>query len=250
QDMPASSARRILPLPFDGDDCRGIDSRRGAYREPMPRTCQCKSCGTILNLPSNVAPGKRMRCPKCGFKFAVTVADASSESTVAAPLDADPSPTGVDLPRMPGSPDDLPLLASDKDLRETFELPLVSAREAEREGAAPSKAVGDATALFQDRPGPRRRGAAGDVRSQARRCSSCGGLVPQGMSICVSCGTDQEPGLRVGLDDDSAPPPPPTPAGPPLHIAVIGGLLGVGALILLILSLIKSVGEAETWQNY
>src|SRR5262249_42148741 len=155
-----------------------------------------------------------------------------------------------DLPRMPGNPDDLPLLASDKDLRETFDLPLVSAREAEREGAAPAKAVGDATALFQDRPGPRRRGAAGDARSQARRCSHCGRLVAQGMSACVSCGSEREPGLRAGLAAAPTPPPPPPTTGPPLHIAVIGGLLGVGALILLILSLIKSVGGAETWQNY
>src|SRR3954462_10867425 len=132
----------------------------------MPRTTQCQSCRTILNLPLNIAAGKRLRCPKCGVKFAVTVADANSESPLAAPLDADPTLTGLDLPRMPSNPDDLPILGSEKDLRETFDLPLVSARDAERQGASPAQAVGDATALFQDRPGPRRRGTAGDVRSQ------------------------------------------------------------------------------------
>jgi hypothetical protein len=202
-------------------------------------------------LPPNVAPGKKLRCPKCGLKFAVTVADASSESTLGGPLDADPTISVPDLPKYEGGQDDLPLLASDRDIRETFELPLVSARDAERQGAsAPAGAVGDAAALFQDRPGPRRRSTAGDARSQARRCVNCGGLVPQGMSTCVSCGVDQETGLRVGLEDDLAPPPPPPPSGPPLHIAVIGGLLGTAALILLVLSLIKSVGPAENWQNY
>ena len=51
----------------------------------MPRTIQCKSCGIILNIPDNVSAGKRLRCPKCGLRFVVTVADASSESTLAAP---------------------------------------------------------------------------------------------------------------------------------------------------------------------
>src|SRR5579875_2827588 len=193
----------------------------------MPRTTQCKSCRTILNLPPNVAAGKRLRCPKCGLKFAVTVADANSESTLAAPLDADPTVTGLDLPPLASSPDDLPIPVSDKDLRETFDLPLIGAREAERQGASSVQAVGDATALFQDRPAPRRRAAPGDARGQARRCSHCGGLVPQGMSICVTCGTDQETRLRVGLEDDLVPPPPPPATGPPLHIAIIGGLLGV-----------------------
>jgi hypothetical protein len=70
------------------------------------------------------------------------------------------------------------------------------------------------------------------------------------MSICVSCGVDQETGMRVGLEDDLAPPPPPAPSGPPIHVAVVGGLLGVGALILFVLSLVKSVGVAQGWENY
>ena len=41
----------------------------------------------------------------------------------------------------------------------------------------------------------------------------------------MTCGTDQETGLRVGLEDDLVPPPPPRPQGPPLHISIIGGLL-------------------------
>jgi len=71
------------------------------------------------------------------------------------------------------------------------------------------------------------------------------------MSICVSCGVDQETGMRVGLEDDLAPPPPPPPSGPPIHVAVVGGLLGVGALILFVLSLVRSVQQgAQGWENY
>jgi hypothetical protein len=139
---------------------------------------------------------------------------------------------------------------ADRDLRETFDLPLMSGRDAEREGASASPDVSDAAALFRDRGEARRRPTAGEARSQARRCSRCGGVVPQGMSTCVSCGVDQETGLRVGLDDDLVPPPPPRPSGPPLHVAVVGGLLGVGALILLILSLINSAGGAESWRTW
>lgn len=216
----------------------------------MPQTTQCQNCGVVLNLPAKVKPGKHLRCPKCGARFAVSVADASSESTLAAPLDADATLSHFNLPNRDGRGDDLPLPMADKDLRETFDLPLMSARDAERQGAAPAAAVSDAASLFQEDPAPRRRRTAADARSQARRCSNCGGLVPQGMSICVSCGVDQETGLRVGLEDDLIPPPPPPPSGPPIHVAVVGGLLGVAALILLVVSLLQSVGGAAGWENY
>jgi hypothetical protein len=213
----------------------------------MPQTTQCQSCGVILNMPSNVPAGKRLRCPKCGLRFVVTVADASSESTLAAPLDADATLSNFNMPNRGGIPDDLPLLSSDRDLRETFDLPLSSARDAERAGAAP---VSDAASLFQDEPLVRRKKSAADARLTARRCSNCGGVVPQGMSICVSCGYDQETKMRVSLEDDLAPPPPPPPSGPPIHVAVVGGLLGVAALILLVMSLARSVGGAEGLQTY
>lgn len=216
----------------------------------MPRTTQCKSCGAILNLPEKVPAGKRLRCPKCGLRFVVTVADASSESTLAAPLDAEAAHSNFNLPKRPPAPDDLPLPMADKDLRETFDLPLMSARDAERQGAGPAAAVSDAASLFRDEPAPRRRTTAAEARSHARRCSNCGGFVPQGMSICVNCGVDQETGMRVGLEDDLAPPPPPPPSGPPIHVAVVGTLLGAGALVLLIVSLVRSVGAGEGWQNY
>jgi hypothetical protein len=216
----------------------------------MPRTIQCQSCRITLNIPDNVSAGKRLRCPKCGLRFVVTVADASSESTLAAPLDADPMFSGFDIERPRTPPDDLPLLTSGGDLRDTFDLPLMSARDAERAGASARPETSDAAALFEDRAGPKRRVTAADARARARRCSNCGGVVPQGMSICVTCGVDQETGLRVGLEDDLVPPPPPRPSGPPLHVSIIGGLLGVAGLTLMILSLVKSVGGPGGWQNY
>ncbi len=66
----------------------------------------------------------------------------------------------------------------------------------------------------------------------------------------MSCGLDQETGLRVGMEDDLIPPPPPRPQGPPLHVAIMGGLCGTAGLILLILSLVRSSGGAQGLQNY
>lgn len=220
----------------------------------MPRTTQCPSCGVVLNIPDRAIAGKRLRCPKCAYRFRVTETDASSASTLAAPLNAETTHSSHQIPSRPPSPDDLPLPIAEGDLREAFGLPLADARSLERTGAVSSEpapsAISDAAALFQDDPKPRRRPSAAEARSLARRCSSCGGFVPQGMSICVVCGTDQETGMRVGLEDDLAPPPPPPPSGPPVHIAAVGGLLGVAALILLILSLVRSVGGSDSLLTY
>lgn len=173
----------------------------------MPRTTQCQNCGIILNLPANAAAGKRLKCPKCGLRFALTVADASSESTLAGPADADWL-SRVDLETLKPPLDDLPVSLGDHDLRETFDLPLMSGgRDAE---TAPGAGMADAASLL-DEPAPKRRKTAAEARSTARRCSNCGGYVPQGMSVCMSCGLDQETGVRVGMDDDLIPPPPPRP---------------------------------------
>ncbi len=180
----------------------------------------------------------------------MTVADASSASTLPGPADAD-WPSRYEMPIKPPTPEELPLPLADRDLRDTFDLPLMSARDAEQSGMATDSAIGDAAALLDDRGGPKRRVTAAEARGRARRCSQCGGLVPQGMSICVSCGMDQETGMRVGLADDLAPPPPPPPQGPPIHISLIGGLCGTCGLILLIVSIVRSVGNsADAWQKY
>jgi len=203
----------------------------------MPRTTQCQNCGIVLNLPANAPAGKRLKCPRCGLRFAMSQADASSESTLASPTDAD-WPSRMDIETRAPSPEDLPVSLGDHDLRETFDLPLMSGRDAERAGAAPEPAIGDAASLL-DEPAPQRRRTAAEARLKARRCS-CGGYVPQGMSICMSCGLDQETGLRVGLEDDLTPAGPPPPQGPPLHVAIMGGLCGTAGLILLILALVSS----------
>jgi hypothetical protein len=198
----------------------------------------CRKCLALLNLPAAAIAGKRLKCPRCGTRFVLTDEDASSASTLPGQADA-AEPSAYDLPKRPPSVEDLPVPLAEGDLRETFELPLVGAREAERSEVASSGAA-DVAGLFQD-AGPVQRRAAAELRSKARRCAHCGGLVPVGMSVCASCGTDQESGMRVGLEDDLSPPPPPRALGPPVHVAIIGGTCAVGGLILLLLALIQSV---------
>jgi len=222
-----------------------LTERRGNIQEPgpkavMPQTIQCNQCGVILNLPPKVKPGKRMKCPRCGNRFNITQAEASSASTVPGMHDA-AATSAFDLQKKPNIPDDLPPSLGDADLRETFDLPLVSGsgRDAERGADEPGAGAADVAGLFEQ-GAPRRRTTAAEARSTARRCSQCGGVVPQGMSICGFCGTDQETGLRVGLADDLAPPPPPPPTGPPVHVSIAGGLCITGSLILLVLAIIQS----------
>jgi hypothetical protein len=150
--------------------------------------------------------------------------------------------------RRPPSGDDVPAPRAEGDLRETFDLPLVSAREAERSEMAPGSHTADAAGLFAD-PGPSaKKRSAAEARAKGRRCTHCGGLVPQGMSICSACGTDQETGMRVGLEDDLAPPPAAPAQGPPLHISIIGTFCVAAAVILLILAIIESVREQSQLQ--
>jgi hypothetical protein len=210
----------------------------------MPRTIQCSECRVRLNLPASVTAGKRLKCPKCGYKFVVSEAEASSASTLPGMVDAADT---LSLPtsRKPPNRDDLLAPRAEGDLREAFDLPLVSAREAERMEMAAGSPAADVGGLIADPgPGARVRSAA-DARAKGRRCSHCGGFVPQGMSICSACGTDQETGMRVGLEDDLIPPPPAPAQGPPLHISIIGTFCIVAGLILLILAIIQSVTETS-----
>jgi hypothetical protein len=212
----------------------------------MPQTIQCQRCGVILNLPPHVPAGKRLKCPKCATRFVVSETDASSVST--APGMSDAAPTSFDMEKRPPSADDLPNATSEGDLRDTFELPLTGGRDIERGEAGPATA--DAAGLFQDHGASKRRVTAAEARSKARRCVHCGSSVPQGMSICPTCGTDQETGMRVGLEDDLSPPPPPRPQGPPLHISIIGGLCGTAAIIMALASVIKSTQGASSVEHY
>ena len=141
--------------------------------------------------------------------------------------------------RRPGRPAASSL--GDQDLRETFDLPLMSGRDAERAGAAAGTGDRRCGGTVRRSGGPKRRITAADARARARRCS-CGGFVPQGMSICISCGVDQETGLRVGLEDDLAPAPASAPSARPCMWRSWAASCGVAGLTLLILSLIRSVG--------
>jgi hypothetical protein len=213
----------------------------------MPRTILCQNCGLILNLPDRVTAGKKMKCPKCASRFEVTERDANSASTPPGVADAAMA-SSHELARRAVFDDELPLPVGDHDLRDIFATPVASAAAVERSAASPADAgLSDAEALLRDDPAPRRKPKGAEARAQARRCSKCGGVVPMGMSICASCGLDQETGLRIDLDDLA--PPPPRPPGPPLHIAIIGFLCGLVSVVLLILALIQSVrGEAGVTQ--
>jgi len=176
--------------------------------------------------------------------------DASSLSGL--PGQADAANTSFDLEKRPPSREDLPVPRSEGDLRDTFDLPLVvgGGRDAERGEANLDPATADAAALFKDDGPSKRRPTSAEARSRARRCTHCGSGVPQGMSLCPTCGTDQETGVRVGLEDDLAPPPPPRVQGPPLHVAVVGGLCGTAGLILTLLGVINSTRSESSLQNY
>jgi hypothetical protein len=214
----------------------------------MPQTIQCARCGIVLNLPPHVQVGKRLKCPRCANRFVVSDADASSLSTLPGPADA--AWTSFDLEKRPTSPAELPIPHSERDLRETFDLPLVSGREAERGEVVSGPGPADVAALFKDDAPSKRRPTPAEARARARRCSHCGGFVPQGMSICVTCGTDQDTGMRVGLADDLAPPPPLRSPGPPLHVSIIGGLCATGGIILMLLGVIQSTRGKSDMQNF
>ncbi|QEH33314.1 hypothetical protein OJF2_18150 [Aquisphaera giovannonii] len=206
----------------------------------MPRTILCQKCGIVLNLPDHTPAGKRLKCPRCAHRFQLTEQDASAESTLAGPADAMASSTR-EFGTRPPSVDDLPVASGDRDLRDLFELPSGTADSIEHAAAGdPRRSEGDAAALFQAEPARRKKPRGAEARAQARRCVVCGSVVPAGMSLCPACGVDQETGLRVDLTDDLIAPPPPRAAGPPLHIAVIGVLAGLGSLALLVIALANS----------
>jgi len=128
------------------------------------------------------------------------------------------------------------------DLRDTFDLPLL----VDDEPTAPSKRqVGDAEALFKEKPGAPRRQSAAEARARARRCPDCGGVVPAGMSLCNTCGLNLETGQRVDLDEDLAPAPVIRTAGPPMGVSIIGGLGFLGSIILAVITLVQAARAEE-----
>jgi hypothetical protein len=135
-----------------------------------------------------------------------------------------------DLPTAPGT------------LRETFDLPLLG----EDTSSPPIGLVpeADPMALLREEPAPRRKPMAAEARAQARRCPTCGGVVPRGMSLCSTCGLDLESGQRIDLTEDLTMPAPIRRQEVPIAAWIVGGLTIFASVLFAIISLIQwSRGE-------
>src|SRR5262245_18152631 len=104
----------------------------------MHRSVLGTICGTLLNLPDWITPGKRMKCPNCTHRFVVTEEDASSESTAPGLVYADVL-SSRELGTRPPSNDDLPIPQEGRDLRDMFELPLGTGASIEKSAVSGKK---------------------------------------------------------------------------------------------------------------
>jgi len=206
----------------------------------MPRIIHCPDCGISLNVP-DAAVGRRLKCPRCGTKF-------ESDGTRTAQLPPSPS-TGTkgDLNRSgsvmipsPSGRGDFDMPKTSGSLREMFDLP--AGTEEGQTSHLPTSAapIADPFALLKDDAPSRRRQTAAEGRARARRCPTCGGVVPLGMSLCGTCGLDLETGARIDLaesiDTISGPR---RPSGLPIGVWVVG-MISMGlSVIFTIISLIK-----------
>ena len=213
----------------------------------MPATTQCNQCGIVLNVPDQ-ALGKRLKCPRCGTRFG-TGAAGSVESSILL-QSAQPSSSQGEVGSRPASSvEALPIVSGE--VREVYGPPVLNevgggAKAATRSAPAAtspvsaSKPVADAQALFDDGPKKSaRRPSAAEARSKTRRCPTCGGVVPVGMSLCSTCGLDLETGIRVSLEDDpvsAAPRRPPLP----LIVSIVGAISLLGSVIF-------SIATASLW---
>jgi hypothetical protein len=197
----------------------------------------------VLNIPEEAA-GKRLKCPKCGTKFHAEVAGTAAGISVHDAAPADPSSQEI---RRGHGDVDLPTAAGN--LRETFDLPLLGELAAESQPKKAARPAGDALALFDDGPKPSaKRPTGAEARAKARRCPTCGGHIPAGMSICQTCGLDLETGMRVGLDEDLAPPPPVQAVSLPLHVMLVGGICALGGALLAAFSTYQSFQGEPGWR--
>ncbi len=203
------------------------------------------------------AAGRRLKCPKCGTKFFPDASNPNVASSATTPGIADASlDSMLDVAAIRSNPDlpvssnelrggghgqaDMPTASGD--LRDTFDLPLLVD---DTPTSHPTRQVGDAEALFQEKSVAKRRQGAAEARARARRCPTCGGVVPAGMSLCNSCGLNLETGQRVDLDEDLAPPPMIRTAGAPMGVSIIGGLGFLGSIILAFITLIRALKADE-----
>lgn len=230
----------------------------------MPRTIQCSECGVVLNLP-DAAAGRRLKCPKCGHKFQVAAdltkypsTEMSSHDASAASSQLGSPAFGPDESRIPGyrRGDDETIPTAEGDLRGTFDLPLLGEDPSSSAvpagvgaGAGRGASTGDATLLFEEKKTAPRRKTGAEARAQARRCPTCGGVVPQGMSVC-SCGLDLDTGRRVEPDDDLMPEMPARQAGAPIHVIAVGGTFLLGGAILAMVSAVQWLRGEPGWMYF
>lgn len=215
----------------------------------MSKTIVCPKCGITLNLPASLTPGKRLKCPKCAHRFSVNEAAPSSSAMGPGLADAAQTSLQTALTNLPPLPDEAPTPRAEGPLRETFDLPSLGAADEPGSGRS-GPAISDAAALFEPASPQKRRKSSAEARSQARRCTGCHGFVPAGMSVCQVCGLDQETGIRVDLDEDVGPKAPPPPPGPPMHVAIIGGICGVGGIVLVLIAAILSLQQESDVLKY
>jgi uncharacterized membrane protein YsdA (DUF1294 family) len=91
-----------------------------------------------------------------------------------------------------------------------------------------------------DEPRTRRARTAAEARAKARRCPTCGSLVPQGMSLCNRCGLDLESGKQIDLMEDLVPVAGPRRGQTPVGVWFVGLLAMALSVIFMIISLIKA----------
>jgi hypothetical protein len=202
----------------------------------MPRTIQCPQCGVVLNVPE-AAAGRRLKCPKCATKFSADGGPPPPGPASSTTLRARGPGSSLDLPSLPSSDLDIPVAPGS--LREQFDLPLLS----EEMPTKPS-ARADAADLFREDAPVRRKPTHAEGRMRDRRCPTCGGVVPRGMSLCSTCGLDLETGQRIDLTEELEIPAPPRRPAPPLGAYVVGGLSIFVSLLFALISLLQwSKGE-------
>ena len=184
----------------------------------MTRTIHCPKCKVELTIPKE-AGTKRLRCPKCAERFypsqqasatipaspsapnkkskpaPTSAPDKSTKKSKVPPSSSQPPPARANEPKPPTT---LP------ELRDMIDIPLLG-------DDFPHKSSGqaDAAALFGDDPVPeKRKKSAAEAKRQARRCTTCGRVVLQGMSLCDNCGLDQDTGMRyeVAVEEEDEEP--------------------------------------------
>lgn len=214
-----SQARRVAA---GGETVAGSSllerSRSSPDQWAMSPTIRCPQCRVALNIPSE-AGDRRLKCPKCGAKF-----HAQPNGSVAATLPDSGSDLGHGQPDLPTVP---------RDLRETFDLPLL------RDDADPqSRVYGSAAFLLaDDGPDARQRAEAAEARRRSRPCPACGDPVAQGLSLCRSCGFDLDAGESLDVEPIPEVPPPLPPPPATVGVILVGSAALASSAVLLVLTL-------------